>query len=212
MSWSLEPIATHEFAKGLEEKRSIVEDQLTGQLYNWPVDERPRVIDELDEHSHDLLSSLSELTSAMVVRAICSRIDRFYTSKTIEEHLAFFEAKEKRLSIPRNVISRLSHYCSGYPYNTSTGVPDGNIAFAGIGCHYMAQWMDRNTKTYAQMGGEGASWIGQVPFTNTKHVFQNLGDGTYFHSALLAIRATIAAGVSITYKILYNDAVVMIGE
>ena len=217
MSWPLEPIATHEFALGLEEilvveeKRSIIEDQLTGQLYNWLVDDRPRIIGEFDEHGNDLLPNLSELTPAMIARAICSRIGRFYTSKTIEERLAFLEAKEKRLLEPREVLTRLPHYCSGCPHNISTKVPEGSMAFAGIGCHYMVQWMDRNTYTFTQMGGEGASWIGQAPFTETKHVFQNLGDGTYFHSGLLAIRATIASGVNITYKILYNDAVAMTG-
>ncbi len=217
MSWPLEPIATHEFARGLEEilvveeKRSIIEDQLTGQLYNWPVDKRPRVIGEFDEHGNDLLPNLAELTPAMVARAICSRIGRFYTSKTIEERLAFFEAKEKRLSEPRQVLNRQPHYCSGCPHNSSTKVPEGSMAFAGIGCHYMVQWMDRNTYTFTQMGGEGATWIGQAPFTENKHVFQNLGDGTYFHSGILAIRAAVASGVNITYKILYNDAVAMTG-
>ena len=102
-------------------------------------------------------------------------------------------------------------FCSGCPHNTSTKVPDGSVAFAGIGCHYMVQWMDRRTSTFTHMGGEGATWIGQAPFTDTKHVFQNLGDGTYFHSGILAIRAAVAAKVNITYKILYNDAVAMTG-
>jgi len=217
MSWPLEPIATHEFARGLEEilvveeKRSIVEDQLTGQLYNWPVEERPRVIGEFDEQGNDLLPNLGELTPAQVARAIASRIGRFYTSDTMEERLEFLKAKERRLSQPRETIERVPHYCSGCPHNTSTKVPDGSMAFGGIGCHYMVTWMDRNTATFTQMGGEGATWIGQAPFTETKHVFQNLGDGTYYHSGILAIRAAVAAGVNITYKILYNDAVAMTG-
>ena len=217
MSWPLEPIATHEFAKDLEEilvveeKRSIVEDQLTGQLYNRPVADRPRVIGEFDEHGNDLLPNLGELTPAMVARAISSRISRFYTSKTIQERLDFLAAKEQRLSEPRKVISRSPYYCSGCPHNTSTKVPEGSMGLAGIGCHYMVTWMDRNTNTFTQMGGEGATWIGQAPFAETRHVFQNLGDGTYFHSGLLAIRAAIASGVNITYKILYNDAVAMTG-
>lgn len=217
MSWPLEPRATHEFARGLEEilvveeKRSIVEDQLTGQLYNWPVADRPRVFGEFDENGNDLLPNLGELTPAQIARAIVSRMGRFYTNKTIEERLEFLEAKERRLSQPRETITRMPHYCSGCPHNTSTKVPEGSMAFAGIGCHYMVQWMDRRTTTFTQMGGEGATWIGQAPFTDTKHVFQNLGDGTYYHSGLLAIRAAVAAGVNITYKILYNDAVAMTG-
>jgi len=217
MSWPLEPIATHEFAKGLEEilvveeKRSIVEDQLTGQLYNWPVEDRPRVIGEFDEHGNDLLPNLGELTPAQVARAIASRISRFYTSRTMEERLEFLKEKEQRLSQPRETLVRMPHFCSGCPHNTSTKLPEGSMAFAGIGCHYMVQWMDRHTSTFTHMGGEGATWIGQAPFTDTKHVFQNLGDGTYFHSGTLAIRAAVAAKVNITYKILYNDAVAMTG-
>ena len=217
MSWPLEPIATHEFAKGLEEilvieeKRSIVEDQLTGQLYNWPVAERPRVFGEFDEHGADLLPNLGELTPARVARAIASRIERFHTSKTIRARLQFLEAKERRLAEPRGVLARAPHYCSGCPHNTSTKLPAGSRGGAGIGCHYMVTWMDRETHTFTQMGGEGATWIGQAPFTETPHVFQNLDDGTYFHSGLLAIRAAISSGVNITYKILYNDAVAMTG-
>lgn len=217
MPWPLEPVTTHEFAKGLdeilvvEEKRSIMEDQLTGQLYNWPTAERPRVVGEFDEEGNDLLTNLGELTPAMVARAIAGRIAKFYDSKIVRERLAFLEAKEQMLAQPRKKLDRVPHYCSGCPHNTSTRVPEGSRAMGGIGCHYMVTWMDRNTHTFTQMGGEGVTWIGQAPFTETKHVFQNLGDGTYFHSGLLAIRAANAAGVNITYKILYNDAVAMTG-
>ncbi len=223
MSWPLEPVATHEFARGLEEilvveeKRSIVEDQLTSQLYNWPVAERPRVIGEFDERGNDLLPNTGELTPAMVAQVIAARIRRFYTSATIEKRLSYYRDKARReqeraLNVRAPVAERLPHYCSGCPHNTSTRVPEGSRAVGGIGCHYMATWMpDRNTFTFTQMGGEGAPWVGQAPFTDTPHVFQNLGDGTYFHSGILAIRQTIAAGVNITYKILYNDAVAMTG-
>ena len=105
----------------------------------------------------------------------------------------------------------MPYFCSGCPHNTSTKVPDGSRAHGGVGCHYMSTYMNRNVVTHTHMGGEGANWIGQAPFTSTTHVFQNLGDGTYFHSGLLAIRACIAAGVNITYKILFNDAVAMTG-
>ncbi len=217
MSWPLEPKATHEFARGLkeilvvEEKRSILEDQITGQLYNWPVAERPRVVGEFDEKGQDLVSNLSELTPGMVARAIGSRITRFYDSPAIRERLAFLDAKEVRLKTAPSPLTRTPYFCSGCPHNTSTRVPEGSIGHAGIGCHYMVRWMDRQTELFTQMGGEGASWIGQAPFTDTPHTFQNIGDGTYFHSGILALRAAVASGVNITYRILYNDAVAMTG-
>jgi indolepyruvate ferredoxin oxidoreductase len=218
MSWPLEPTATHAFARGLEEilvveeKRSIVEDQLTSQLYNWPVAERPRVFGEFDEYGNDLLPNTGELTPALVARVIAARLKHFYTSPAIEKRLAFLDKKERNLAARIGVVERLPHYCSGCPHNSSTVVPEGSRAIGGIGCHYMATWMpDRDTFTFTQMGGEGAPWVGQAPFTKTPHVFQNLGDGTYFHSGILAIRQTILAGVNITYKILHNDAVAMTG-
>ncbi len=218
MPWPLEPRTTHEFAEGLEEilvveeKRSIIEDQLTGQLYNYPVGSRPRVFGEFDEAGRDLLPNIGELTPAMVALAIHSRIRRFFQSELMEQRIAWINRKEASLAQPREIIERVPHFCSGCPHNTSTKVPEGSRAGGGIGCHYMATWMpDRETHTFSQMGGEGAAWIGQAPFTETKHIFQNLGDGTYFHSGLLAIRAALSAGVNITYKILYNDAVAMTG-
>src|SRR5262249_27940652 len=123
----------------------------------------------------------------------------------------FLEAKEKALAAPHSKFKRVPFFCSGCPHNTSTKVPEGSRAMGGIGCHYMAVNMDRRTETFTHMGGEGATWIGQAPVTETPHVFQNLGDGTYYHSGILAIRAAIAADVNITYKILYNDAVAMTG-
>jgi indolepyruvate ferredoxin oxidoreductase len=218
MPWPLEPLTTHEFAKGLEEilvveeKRSIIEDQITGQLYNWPLGDRPRVIGEYDEQGQDLLPNLSELTPAMVARAIAARIRRFYKSEEIEKRLAFYRQKEQSIANKHGVINRSPHYCSGCPHNTSTQVPEGSIALGGIGCHYMSTWMpSRPAITFTQMGGEGVTWVGQAAFTENKHVFQNLGDGTYFHSGILAIRQAVSAGVNITYKILYNDAVAMTG-
>ena len=217
MSWPLEPVMTHKFAEDLEEilvieeKRSVIEDQLTGQLYNWPVHRRPRVVGEYDEDRKLLVTNLGELTPGMIARVIAARISRFFDSESIQQRLKFLEAKEAALAKPRNRAERKPWFCSGCPHNTSTVLPAGSRAYGGIGCHYMATWMDRGTVTFTQMGGEGATWLGQAPFTETKHVFQNLGDGTYFHSGLLAIRAAVAAGVNITYKILYNDAVAMTG-
>ncbi|MDG2460619.1 MAG: indolepyruvate ferredoxin oxidoreductase family protein [Luminiphilus sp.] len=218
MPWPLEPQATHDFADGLEEilvveeKRSVMEDQLTSQLYNYPVGSRPKVVGEFDEEGRDLLPNIGELTPAMIALVIARRIGRFFSSELLEERIRWIEAKERSLATAYETIERTPHFCSGCPHNTSTRVPEGSHAFGGIGCHYMATWMpDRPTHTFTQMGGEGTSWIGQAPFTDTQHVFQNLGDGTYFHSGVLAIRASVAAGVNITYKILYNEAVAMTG-
>ncbi|WP_296259791.1 MULTISPECIES: indolepyruvate ferredoxin oxidoreductase family protein [unclassified Pseudomonas] len=217
MSWPLEPVSVHDFAEGLdeilvvEEKRSVIEDQLTGQLYNWPVDKRPRVVGEFDEEGRSLLPNLAELTPAMIARVIARRLAPIYSSAKIDARLQFLQDKEKALAAPLFNTQRTPHFCSGCPHNTSTKVPEGSRALAGIGCHYMTIWMDRDTDTFTQMGGEGVTWIGQAPFTETPHVFQNLGDGTYFHSGHLALRAAVASKVNITYKILYNDAVAMTG-
>lgn len=217
MSWPLEPVSVHDFAEGLdeilvvEEKRSIIEDQLTGQLYNWPVEQRPRVVGEFDEEGRSLLPNLAELTPAMIARVIAKRLAPIYSSPKIEARLQFLQDKEQALAAPLFKTQRTPHFCSGCPHNSSTKVPEGSRALAGIGCHYMTIWMDRETDTFTQMGGEGVTWIGQAPFTETPHVFQNLGDGTYFHSGHLALRAAVASKVNITYKILYNDAVAMTG-
>ena len=217
MSWPLEKEGARAFAEGLEEvlvveeKRAFIENQLKEQLYNWKEDTRPRVVGKFDEEGNWLLDAKTELTPAQVARAIASRIKRFHTSQAIDERLAFLENKERVLAGDPATLARLPYFCSGCPHNTSTKVPDGSFAMAGIGCHYMAVWMNRNTLTATHMGAEGTPWIGMSPFTSTKHMFQNLGDGTYFHSGYLAIRASVAAGVNITYKILYNDATAMTG-
>ena len=225
MVWPLEAEGVREFADGLEEilvieeKRQFLEYQLKEELYNWNENVRPRVIGKFDEtgewslpHSDWLLPAAGELTPAMIARVIAARIARFHTSDRIKARLAFLEAKEAALAKPRLSIARVPHYCSGCPHNTSTKVPEGSKAIAGIGCHYMATWLSpESTQFFCQMGGEGVPWVGQAPFTGTKHVFANLGDGTYMHSGILAIRAAVAAKVNITYKILYNDAVAMTG-
>src|SRR5438132_1900507 len=225
MPWPLEPNGVREFAQGLdeilvvEEKRQLIEYQMKEQLYNWRDDVRPRVVGKYDEHgewevdrSEWLLPAAGELTPAMIGRVIARRIAKFHTSPIIEARLKFLEAKEAALARPRAKVARIPYFCSGCPHNTSTRVPEGSKALAGIGCHYMAIWIRPDeTMTFTQMGGEGAPWIGIQPFTSMKHVFANLGDGTYYHSGLLAIRAAVAANVNITYKILFNDAVAMTG-
>lgn len=215
MTWPLEPMGLRAFARGLsdilvvEEKLSFIESQMKEQMFNWA--ERPSVVGKYDESGEWILPSTSELTPARIARVIARRIQRFHDSSHIRDVLAWMEQKESELALPRAAFPRVPHYCSGCPHNTSTVVPEGSRAMAGIGCHYMVTWMDRNTDTFTHMGGEGVTWAGQAPFTETEHVFQNLGDGTYFHSGSLAIRQAIAAGVNITYKILYNDAVAMTG-
>ena len=224
MVWPLESEGVRHFAEGLEEilvveeKRQLVEYQLKEELYNWREDVRPRVIGKFDEkgewaqpHGEWLLPACGELTPAMIARVIAARIGRYVTSDRIQARLAFLEAKERALEKSVIPIQRIPHFCAGCPHNTSTRVPEGSRALAGIGCHFMATWMNRSTVTFSHMGGEGAAWVGQAPFTETRHVFANLGDGTYFHSGLLAIRQAVAAGYPITYKILYNDAVAMTG-
>jgi len=217
MSWPLEREGIRHFAEGLEEilvveeKRAVIENQFKEQLYNWREDVRPRVIGKFDENRNWILPSNGELTPAQIARVIAQRIARFYTSPRIAERIAFLEAKERQLGGNVVPFTRTPYFCSGCPHNTSTKVPDGSRALAGIGCHYLAQFMDRSTATFTQMGGEGAPWIGQAPFTETPHVFANLGDGTYTHSGVLAIRGAVAAKVNITYKLLFNDAVAMTG-
>ncbi len=225
MPWPLEPEGVREFAQGLgeilvvEEKRQLIEYQLKEQLYNWREDVRPKVIGKYDDRgewdnrrAEWLLPAVSELTPAMIARVIAARIGKFYTSKIIEARLKFLEAKEAALAEPRLKANRIPYFCSGCPHNTSTKVPEGSKALAGIGCHYMAVWIrPEETMTFTQMGGEGVPWVGIQPFTKMNHIFANLGDGTYFHSGTLAIRAAVSANVNITYKILFNDAVAMTG-
>jgi len=219
MTWPLEPEGIARFARGLEdivvveEKRAFLERQMKEQFYNWPNDwgRRPSIVGKYDEAGEWILPSTGELTPATIAGVIGRRIQRFFNTESIEQRLRWMDAKEAEMALPRANFPRVPHYCSGCPHNTSTVVPEGSRALGGIGCHYMVTWMDRSTDTFTHMGGEGVTWAGQSPFTDTEHVFQNLGDGTYFHSGSLAIRQAVAAKVNITYKILYNDAVAMTG-
>jgi indolepyruvate ferredoxin oxidoreductase len=235
--WPLEATITRDFAQGLqeilvvEEKRQVIEYQIKEELYNWRADVRPSVLGKFDELDGDdsggewsmpnpsenwLLRAKADLTPALIAKAIAKRLKKLGVSADIaarmDTRLAVVAARERQLAeMKTDAGERAPWFCSGCPHNTSTRVPEGSRALAGIGCHYMSVWMDRSTSTFSQMGGEGVAWVGQAPFSTTGHVFANLGDGTYFHSGILAVRQSIAAGVNITYKVLYNDAVAMTG-
>ena len=236
--WPLEAQTTREFAQGLkeilvvEEKRQIIEYQLKEELYNWPDSKRPRIVgkfDELDGNdaggewsvpnplAHRLLRANADLTPTLIAKALAHRLLKLDLPSDIvmrmNAQLQIIEGKERAQNslVLNPAADRMPWFCSGCPHNTSTKVPEGSRAMAGIGCHFMSLWMDRSTVGFTQMGGEGTPWIGQQHFSHDQHVFANIGDGTYFHSGILAIRQSIAAGVNITYKILYNDAVAMTG-
>ena len=224
MVWPLDAEGVRHFAQGLdeilvvEEKRHLLEYQLKEELYNWREDVRPRIVGKFDDkgewtrpHTDWLLPATGELSPAHIARAIAKRILQHKKLGELQVTLAVLEAQLSARHGLATLMDRVPHYCSGCPHSSSTKVPEGSRALAGIGCHYMAAWIYPQTKTFSQMGGEGVAWIGQAPFTDTKHVFANIGDGTYFHSGLLAIRAAVAAQVPITYKILFNDAVAMTG-
>jgi indolepyruvate ferredoxin oxidoreductase len=204
------------FADGLdliivvEEKRSLIEVQVREELYGSA--NQPVCIGKKDEVGNWLFPVKGALDPNEVAICIGERIlERVGPNEEIAHRVAQLKDAQRILAETRDVALRIPYFCSGCPHNSSTVVPAGMRAYAGIGCHYMAQWMDRSTLGYTQMGGEGANWIGEAPFSKRAHVFQNLGDGTYNHSGYMAIRAAIAAGVNITYKILFNDAVAMTG-
>jgi indolepyruvate ferredoxin oxidoreductase len=212
------PIARQElvdFAQGLdliivvEEKRSLIEVQVREELYGTA--NQPVCIGKRDEQGNWLFPVKGALDPNEVAICIGERVLRYGANDEIAANVARLKEAQKSLAETADVAVRIPYFCSGCPHNTSTRVPEGSRAYAGIGCHFMAQWMDRKTLGFTQMGGEGANWIGEAPFSNTPHVFQNLGDGTYNHSGILAIRAAIDSGTTMTYKILFNDAVAMTG-
>ena len=216
LSYPLEHTRLSAFAAGLdeilvvEEKGPVIEQQVKNLFYNLPAGRRPAVIGKTDPEGQPLLSALGELRPSRIAPVLVRWLAPRFPQLELARMLPAFCAAE----LPSNSadgIRRTPYFCSGCPHNTSTRVPEGSRALAGIGCHFMATWMKRDTYYLSQMGGEGISWAGSAPFVGEKHIFQNLGDGTFYHSGSLAIRQAIAAGIDITYKILYNDAVAMTG-
>jgi indolepyruvate ferredoxin oxidoreductase len=214
--WPLDYDHIREFAEGLElivvveEKRSLLEVQVREHLYGTA--NQPVVVGKRNERGEWLFPAKAALDPNDIAVALGERILRVSgPSEDIAAKVSRLKQYQAMLADTKDIGSRAPHFCSGCPHNTSTVLPEGSIAGAGIGCHFMAMWMDRSTIGFTQMGGEGAQWIGQAPFSKRPHIFQNLGDGTYNHSGSLAIRAALASGANITYKILYNDAVAMTG-
>ncbi len=220
LSFPVEPSRIKAFAAGLreilviEEKAAIVETQLRDLFYNAPLDARPALIGKHDRDGKPLVSSLGELRPSRLIELVAAWIsEHFPNNHELGDHLQHVRDFTPPELLPNasDTVKRLPYFCAGCPHNTSTKVPEGSTARAGIGCHFMANWMDRSTAGLIQMGGEGVDWVSHAMFTKTPHVFQNLGDGTYYHSGYLAIRQAVAAKATITYKILFNDAVAMTG-
>lgn len=212
------PIAKEElrtFAKGLdlilvvEEKKSLIESQLREALYGTP--KAPVIVGKRDENDEWLLPAKAQLDSNTIAIAMGERLNKTAKDQDLADQLTRLKDAQLQLSLTEGVAQRVPYFCAGCPHNSSTHVPEGSRAYAGIGCHYMVQWMDRETEGFTQMGGEGANWLGERHFSTRDHVFQNLGDGTYNHSGIMAIRAAASSGANITYKILFNDAVAMTG-
>jgi indolepyruvate ferredoxin oxidoreductase len=214
MPWPLEPVRSQAFVNDyhevlvIEEKRPVIEEQLASLLVN--LHNRPLLTGKRDESGLPLVNSTGELDPASLAMIIAKRLQRLIPD--LQGSLQLPVSPIQALQVTGQSLNRVPSFCAGCPHNTSTNVPEGSMAFGGIGCHGMATFLpERRTPTLFQMGGEGASWIGIAPFTEREHIFQNLGDGTYYHSGLLAIRAAVAAKVNITYKILVNDAIAMTG-
>ena len=219
MVWPVEPEIVRRFAAGLDEilvldeKRAFIELFVRDILYGRAG--APRVVGKTDERGRRLVPADGELSADRIAAVVADRLrsgvlggDVGALPVAVEARLALIEAAARA---GEAVLARTPYWCSGCPHNRSTAAPDGSFVGAGVGCHAMALWIDDRAQIVHQMGGEGATWIGRAPFTERPHIFQNVGDGTFFHSASLAVRAAVAAGVDITYKILYNGAVAMTG-
>ncbi|MBW5434502.1 indolepyruvate ferredoxin oxidoreductase family protein [Bradyrhizobium canariense] len=213
------PLALHDamaFVKGkreilvVEEKRGIIESQFKEYFYDYPGEKPERMVGKHDETGARLISWIGELSPRALAGVLARRLDPMFPSLNLAARAAGLMPEAAR-TINVSGATRTPYFCSGCPHNTSTKVPEGSKALAGIGCHFMASWMDRETSSLIQMGGEGVNWAASSRFTGNKHVFQNLGEGTYYHSGSMAIRQAIAAKANITYKILFNDAVAMTG-
>jgi indolepyruvate ferredoxin oxidoreductase len=217
MPWPLEPLGLRAFAAGLEtlmvveHKRPLIEAQARAALYELPAHARPRIIGKTDENGGPLLSELGALSVAEIALAIADRLPAGPHMDRVHDYLNRVSAASMAAVTLSSDQQRKPFFCSGCPHNTSTRLPEGSRALAGIGCHYMASFNDPSTDLTSHMGGEGLTWMGASPFTDEKHVFVNLGDGTYNHSGSLAVRASVAAKSNITYKLLFNDAVAMTG-
>ncbi|MFL9670020.1 indolepyruvate ferredoxin oxidoreductase family protein [Variovorax sp. AB1(2024)] len=220
LSFPVEQTRIKAFAKGLEEiliveeKGAVVETQLRDIFYNAPPDARPVLVGKHDREGQPLVSALGELRPSRLIELVAHWLAvHFPDNRDLGDHLQHVRdfTPPELLGNASDAVKRLPYFCAGCPHNTSTKVPEGSTARAGIGCHFMANWMDRSTAGLIQMGGEGVDWISHAMFTKTPHVFQNLGDGTYYHSGYLAIRQAVAAKATLTYKILFNDAVAMTG-
>ena len=214
--WPLDYEDFRPFVDGLdmvivvEEKRSLIESQLREALYGSA--HQPVIVGKRDEHGEWLFPVRGALDPNDITVAVGDRIQRVIgPSDAIDGTVKRVRQFQAMLSDLTDISVRTPYFCSGCPHNSSTKVPEGSIAAAGIGCHFMSVWMDRDTQGFTQMGGEGAQWVGQQPFSKRSHIFQNLGDGTYNHSGSLALRFALSAGADVTYKILYNDAVAMTG-
>jgi len=217
VTWPLEETTLRDFASSvdellvIEESRPFLETQVKDVLYDLPVAQRPAIMGKRDFQGRELMPSNGELTPAVIARVLANWFAQRPEAGDTTRWIGVLDKTDRQIAETTPAVERTPYFCSGCPHNSSTKVPEGDNQLIGIGCHYLAQLMERDGVSYTQMGGEGATWAGAAPFVDQKHAFVNLGDGTYYHSGSTAIRQAIASGINITYKILYNDAVAMTG-